>query len=326
VSLSSHRTIWKNNSLNFIYQLLSYVAQVKPDIIHSSMVHANFISNIVKWVNPNIPVIWSVHNSDISLKNNKITTLAVSKICAFFSKKMPAKIVYCSRHARNVHERFGYYTRKTHIIHNGIDCIRFSADNFSNEFRNELGVQKETFLIGSVGRFHIIKDYPTFFVAAGIFHKLYPKVHFVLVGDGLTNDNDYVVQLIEENDIKLVTHLLGRRTDINLIYASLNISVSTSLDESFSLSMAESMASEVPCVSSNINGVKLIMGNKIIYADVGNALDFSNKFDTIYKMSIKQRKSIGINARLKIKNNYTVEQMKEKYLKLYSDTLENKIY
>ena len=86
------------------------------------------------------------------------------------------------------------------------------------------------------------------------------------------------------------------------------------------------MASEVPCVSSNINGVKLIMGNKIIYADVGNALDFSNKFDTIYKMSIKQRKSIGINARLKIKNNYTVEQMKEKYLKLYSDTLENKIY
>jgi glycosyltransferase involved in cell wall biosynthesis len=326
VSLSSHRTIWKNNIFYFIYKLSSYISQIKPDIIHSSMIHANFLCSIAVRLRMNVPIIWSIHNSDISIEYNKITTLAVSKICAILSKKIPFKIVYCSEHARNVHERFGYDKIKSHIIHNGIDCVRFSADKFSNKLRSILGVRAETFIIGSVGRFHKIKDYPTFFAAAGIFHKLNPEVHFVLVGDGLTLDNHYLLKLIEENDIKAVTHLLGRRTDINKIIASLNISVNTSFDESFSLSMAESMASEVPCVSSDINGVKMVMGNKIKYANVGNALDFSNKLDTIYKMSIKQRKSIGVNARLKIKNNYTVEKMTDKYLQLYDDIFNNKIY
>lgn len=321
ISLSSCGTIWKNNILYFILKLSSYIYQIRPDIIHSSMIHSNFISSIMAWLKPSIPVIWSIHNSDVTIGNNKITTLIVSKICEIISKKVPYKIVYCSIHARNVHERFGYDNIKSQVIHNGIDCIRFSADNFSNEIRSELGVRKDTFLIGSVGRFHKIKDYPTFFAAAGIFHKSNPDVHFILVGDGLTYSNNIVVKLIEKNDIIPVTHLLGRRTDVNQIYASLNISVSTSIDESFSLSMAESMASEVPCVSSDINGVRMAMGNNVYYANVGDAQDFSNKWDTIYKLPIKQRESIGIKARLKIINNYSVRQMTREYFKLYNDAL-----
>ena len=85
--------------------------------------------------------------------------------------------------------------------------------------------------------------------------------------------------------------------------------------------MAESMASEVPCVSSDINGVRMAMGNNVYYANVGDAQDFSNKWDTIYKLPIKQRESIGIKARLKIINNYSVRQMTREYFKLYNDAL-----
>ena len=50
----------------------------------------------------------------------------------------------------------------------------------------ELGIEPSTLLIGYVARKHPVKDHRTFLEAAGLLHKQFPEVRFVLCGDGAT--------------------------------------------------------------------------------------------------------------------------------------------
>lgn len=311
---------------NFVYELTLLINKLKPHLIHSSMTHANLICGVSKVIGVITPIIWSIHNSELTLKHNALSTLGASKLCSILSYSVPQKIIYCSEHARSVHENYGYNNRKSDIIENGIDLIKFSANPQSHiSIRKELGLKKDTFLIGSIGRYHKIKNYPVFIVAAGLFHKIKPKTHFILCGNGLTWDNKNIVKLIKKNHLESVIHLIGERNDVEKVIASLDIAVNTSIDESFSLTMAEAMACEVPSVSSNIQGLKNLMGSACYYAQVDNAQDFTYKWINIYNMTLNEKKKVGANARKRIKNKYSVEIMTKKYLKIYHNIVSDEI-
>ncbi len=76
------------------------------------------------------------------------------------------------------------------VIPNGFDLSLFQPDADARlSLRAELNLPPATLLIGAVGRFDPQKDYPTLIAAAGWLHAARPEVHFLLCGEGLSDEN-----------------------------------------------------------------------------------------------------------------------------------------
>jgi glycosyltransferase involved in cell wall biosynthesis len=307
------------SSFKLIFKLIYFINKFGPDIVSSSMVHANLICSISLLFKKNIKSTWSIHNSNLSFRSNRLRAILIYSFNAILSYFSPTKIIYCSDHSKDIHEKYYYKKNKSVVIHNGIETRKFVPNRNSYlSLREEIGISKNNIIIGSVGRYHPIKDYKTLIETAAILNNKNPNIHFVLCGEGLSWDNEELVSLIDKKKLKSVIHLLGKRKDINLLTSAFDIAVNTSIDESFSLTMAEAMACEIPCVCSDILGLNALMGEDGIYAQVGNAKDFSNKINELIKLPYQERVKIGKKLRKQIEKKYSIKQMNESYFSLYN--------
>ena len=222
------------STINNFNRLISILRQEKPTLIHTWMYHADFLGGIAAKYFSKTPVVWSIHHADPRL--NKVTTKAVAKLCSFLSYYLPDKIIACSESAKISHITYGYSAKKIILIQNGVDISRFHPDNFSRGLiRNSLNIGEGHIVIGTIGRWHEIKDYNTLITAASLLCKDIHNVHFIFVGNGLDNNNKVLTSWICKAQIEGRVHLLGERDDISNIINSFDIFTLTSLGESFSL-------------------------------------------------------------------------------------------
>ena len=135
------------------------------------------------------------------------------------------------------------------------------------KFRKQLGVGDDFLLIGIIGRFVPIKNHFLFLKAAKIFTKQYPlkRIKFVIVGDGELRIQlrDYVKELALDNDVVFC----GWIKEITDVYADLDIVALTSFNEGTPVSIIEAMAASVPVVSTDVGGVRDLLGSPL---DTGN--------------------------------------------------------
>ena len=73
------------------------------------------------------------------------------------------------------------------VIPNGFDLNLFKPDLEGGDLvRQELGIHKDTILVGMAGRFDPQKDHLNFIKAAVLLQKDIPDVEFLLCGDDIT--------------------------------------------------------------------------------------------------------------------------------------------
>jgi len=141
------------------------------------------------------------------------------------------------------------------------------------KFRKKLGIEDDFLLIGIIGRFVPIKNHFLFLKAAKIFTKQYPqkRIKFIIVGDGELRIQlrDYMKELALDNDVIFC----GWIKEITDVYADLDIVALTSFNEGTPVSIIEAMAASVPVVSTDVGGVRDLLGSPL---DTGNG---SNGFN-----------------------------------------------
>ena len=102
-----------------IFELIKFYKKIKyfsPNIVHSWLYHANLITALICYLLEIKGVIWSIRQTNLDFKHNKLSTLIVAKICALISKKIPFKIIYNSSQSRESHTKFGYSKDKNIVI------------------------------------------------------------------------------------------------------------------------------------------------------------------------------------------------------------------
>ncbi len=304
-----------------IFTLRRYLRELRIDVVQTWMYHANLLGGIAAKL-ARVPCVWGIHHSNLSPHVNRKRTVAVAKICGPLSRSLPARIVCCAEKSLELHASIGYERDKMIVIPNGFDLRDFHPDVEARaDFRRELNISDDTFLIGMVGRYDPQKDHENFLWAAKYFTEAGRDAHFVLCGDGMMWENAALVEKIPRL-VKERIHLLGRRGDIPRIDAALDLATLSSSDgEAFPNVVGEAMACEVPCVVTDVGDTAMMVGDTGIVVQPRDAQALARGWSGIYDMEADVRIILGKRARTRIFENFEIADVVGRYEDVYRGVL-----
>lgn len=306
-----------------VFCLARRLRQRRPDLVQTWMYHADLIGGIAAKMAGDIPLAWGIRHSNLDPKGSKRTTIWTTQVCARLSGWFPKRIVCCSEASKRVHALLGYDTAKMVVIPNGFDLASFKPDaGARHSVQQKLGISKETFIIGLVGRFDSQKDHFNFIRAAALLNQSNPEVVYLLCGDGITWDNKALAGWIEEAGLRERFHLLGRRDDMPRIQAALDIAVSSSsYGEGFSNTVGEAMACGVPCVVTDVGDSALIVGDTGRVVPPKDPAALAGAWGELIRMSPQERAGLGAAARNRIMKNFSLPVIAASYEQLYKELI-----
>lgn len=201
------------------------------------------------------------------------------------------------------------------VIFNGIDFEQFQNKG-QNILRSLLDVNVKTMLIGTIGNFTAHKNFRMFIEVCEKLIKQNSDIHFVAIGEG--KEKNYFADLIKHKGLKNRLTLTGRIKNIEKVIPSLDLLLLTSTWEGMPNVILESMASEVPVISTNVDGC-----NEIIQDGVNGFSVDSNDVDSmVSKISLllvnsALRQKVIQNGLLTIQSKFSLEKMVNAYESLY---------
>jgi glycosyltransferase involved in cell wall biosynthesis len=315
---------------NFIKFLISIrtlffiIKKEKPDIIQGWMYHGNLAASLAGWLrNGNFPVVYNIRHSLYDINKEKKATQWVIRLNSWLSRKTSG-VIYNSRISGKQHEAFGFCSNKSIIIPNGFDIKEYKFNKEDrNEIRQEFNIGNDVLLFAQVGRNHPMKDHANFIKASANFLKKYKNAHFILVGKNIDSDFE-LNQIINKLGIGDKMTLCGERNDIKKVWNAVDYAVlSSSWGEAFPNVLGEAMLCEVPCIATDVGDSKYIIGETGRIVNPNNSDELAEAMLNYAKLSQKERYKLGIKARQRIINIFSLESVAKKYLDLYQLFIRN---
>lgn len=211
---------------------------------------------------------------------------------------------------------------RTRVIPNGIDLALY--ENVRHNRR-----RSGKYHLGLVGRVVPIKDIKTFLNACKIVaDRLTPSQLEISIIGPTDEDPVYAAQcaeMIRIFGLDSVVRLVGK-TDPRPFYATLDVSVLTSLSEGQPMVVLESMACGIPVVSTDVGSCReLLEGRPGEDREIGAAgliTSIADPQDTARALlelreDPRRREAMGKAGRRRVEKYYRLEQVREAYLDLY---------
>ena len=207
----------------------------------------------------------------------------------------------------------GVPENKIHLIRNGIDLRPF--DNAQPSLRNE-SIKVKSPIVGLIGRLSIEKGVDIFLEAAARILTEQPSTKFVVIGEG--PDRDKLESLIDNLKIRNSVSLLGRRTDMPSVYASLDIMVSSSRQEGLPIAILEGMASRLPIVATAVGEVPTLIstGQTGVLVPPQDISSLASATVSLLQ-NPAERQRLGSVARQLIEDEFSASRMTSDYLRIY---------
>jgi glycosyltransferase involved in cell wall biosynthesis len=302
------------------------VKQIDPDAIQTWMYHSDLVGSIIARLAGKKVIVWGIHNTNLDPAKTQLTTRLTVRACALLSGAIPQKIISCSQDGIQVHTAIGYKPEKMVVVPNGYDVSEFSPRSEDRDrLRQEWNITEDTTLFGMVARWDPQKDHPNLIAAlAQLRDRATLPWHCILVGSGLNGNNQELVALLAQHDVKDCVSLLGIRNDIPAVMNALDLHVlSSSYGEAFPNVVSEAMACGTPCVVTQVGDAALIVG------DTGWAVPARDpaQLATAMLAAVKEKSDRAVWAdrqaicRERIQSNFNLEMMVDKYNAVWNDSI-----
>ena len=273
---------------------VSLIRAESIDVIHAHLSNAHSLAGLLSKLTET-PALATVHGRYLTLRDVEVHKIAQTHI------SVVAKTAYFQALS------LGVPASKLKFIANGVDTKVFHPAARTNYLHSLLCLPPQTPLIGFVGRLAPEKGPDVFVHIASLVHKQLETCHFVLVGEGPMRKK--LEDDINNLGLSDCVHLAGLQSDMPKIYASLDLTVSTSYSEAMPLAIIEAMASGLAVVSTNVGGIVDIVeaGRTGLLNKVGDLKGMATGIVTLMS-DASARIEMGKAARKRVKEKFELSE------------------
>jgi len=302
-----------------VFRLRRLLKNLRPDILHTFLFHANIVGRVAAVEVGVRAVICSVRVAERRFKWH----LALDWLS---SPLMDLEVCVSEGVRRFTETRAKIPKNKLTVIPNGLDPAEFEKKDLgprASGFRNSLHLSPDASVILTIGRLERQKGISFFLQAAREVLREFSQAHFLIVGEG--PDKAKLISLVRNLGIEKAVRFLGFRDDVPEIMAAADIFVLASLWEGMPNVVLEAMASGKPVVGTRVEGTDelVISGETGLLVPPADAKALARDIRRLLQEPVLARR-MGQAARKRVKEHYTVQKMVERYAQLYRDILKSK--
>jgi len=261
-----------------------------------------------------LPYIISLRGSDVPGRHARLK-LDYKILAPVFRAiwKKAAALVACSEGLKNRALNF-LPTTAIDVIPNGIELDRFCP------LRTSFGTKEsELFRLLTVGRLSVTKRVEMLIEAVQMLHRDSYNVHLTIVGGGAMEQQ--LRQVVSEKKLSNVIEITGRIESEKMpqVYRQNDIFISASMQEGMSNAMLEAMASGLPIVTTNCEGVEELIEDNGIVVEKPYPDQIAKAIKKLVETTETRRK-ISVAAR-KRAEKFTWNKAASSYIELYRKIL-----
>lgn len=298
--------------VKYHFELKKVLKNGNYKIVHS---HLNTLSVFSLFVAKNIGVPIRIAHSHSTTNKKEWKKNLIKLILRPFIKYVATDYMACTEHAGRW--MFGdkeYNNGNVYILNNAIEIDNFLFDNkVREEKRKELNIDKDTIVIGHIGRFVEQKNHSFLIDIFNEFHKHNPNTILILIGKGPLIDK--IKEKAKKLEIDKCVKFIGQRKDVNELYQVMDLFLFPSLYEGLGMVMVEAQCSGLPCIAST---------EVPVVAKVNENVEFINLNESVGKWCATINKYVLKREKVEITefndNGYNIKKesskLEERYIKL----------
>ncbi len=299
-----------------LYRLMR---KIRPDIVQTWLYHADMFGGLAARMAGIRNLIWGIRATEVDGGCAR-ATVVVRRLCASMSRWMPHTIVCVAEAARSVHMLAGYDAARMVVVANGFDLTRLSATQVQRTLlRMQCGFDTDDMVVGTLGRFNADKDHANFVRAAGQLARSHDRLHFLMVGKNLDSDNQDLMRWIADTGYPDRFVLLGERADVPVCLAAMDIFCLSSRTEAFPNAVGEAMAMGLPCVSTDVGDVAMLMADTGVLVPKCDPDALAKGVAGLLAMEPDARAQLGQRARVRIHAEFTMERTRKRFEGIYEN-------
>ena len=308
----------KGPDLSVLMALRAASRRARHQIVHTHNPVANYYScaaELTSW--RSLPIVNTRHNMGASNPDDRREKLFRISMARTAKVAMVSPQV-CKRFIDNN----VVAAAKAAVVMNGIPLQRYVQANAQTRLRARalLGIDTNSFVIGSVGRLVTVKNHALLLNAVAPLCFARPDIKVVLLGDGELRNA--LLQQAQTLGIAGSVHLLGERADIPNVLPAYDVFAMPSRSEGHSIALLEAAATGLPLIATAVGGNSEIVqdGESGLLVPSEDAAALREALQTLLRDPIRRR-DFGLGARRWAQRMISVEAMTENYERLYRDVL-----
>jgi glycosyltransferase involved in cell wall biosynthesis len=297
-----------------IFKLARILHKWQPDILHSHMVHANFLARVSRLF-ANVPVlVCTTSNINEGGRWREIVYQLTDFLCDITTQK---SLAGADRYT-NIK---AVPTTKIRVIPNGIDIQKFKPNlEVKQRLRHELSLERQ-FIGLAVGRFRPPKDYPNLLQAFSRIKANSINTVLIIVGEGTLKPE--MQALAKTIDIHEQVKFLEPRRDIPDLMNIADAYIMSSAWEGMPMVLLEAASVGLPIVATDVGGTREIVldGKNGFLVPPRHPDALAQALERMMNLSPQERQQMGQFSRKHIELHYSIERVVDRWEELYQQLL-----
>lgn len=256
--------------LRAAFKIRELIKKYRPDIVYG---HSSKAGALVRMANVGLKnkCVYNPHGWAFNMKGSKkkqIMYAWLERIMAPFCDRVICISVAEKQYAL---EKKICREDKLSVIFNGVDVEAYEKSERGHVKRADLGIPKDAFVVGMVGRLSPQKAPDIFIKMAGLIRKQVENAHFIMVGDG--EQREEVVEYAKKNGCGEFIHVTGWVSNPMDYIELFDIACLLSRWEGFGLAIPEYMMARKPVVATAVDAIPNIVNTGVngLLIEVDNA-------------------------------------------------------
>ena len=211
-------------------------------------------------------------------------------------------------------EKAGFPARRVLVVPNGVALPQGGEP----ARREDLGLERDCFVVGTVGNLRAAKGHGFFMEAAIPLARRFPRTRFLFVGEGV--EKDALARKAEKAGVRSSFVFAGFRSDVPAVVKNMDIFVLPSLWEGCPVSLLEAMSLGRPVVATRVGDVPLIVREmkEGLLVPPGDPGSLRGAVERLI-LDEKLRGDLGKAARERIERSFTRRGMIARHARIYRD-------